>query len=1008
MIITIFQGQGTKNEKSYDLDNSKDVTQFKSKVTRAINSSDLETLKEIKLQLSAIDDEDGFIEEQLDRIKPVIKALKKKPEIIIATTLASYNINDSKRVKDLEKRIIAYGKEEKREKLEKLEKQLIEYPDHAPAKKLSAEVKSLIKALKAPLPYLSYTQLLASEFFQDKREKSAFYTKSREGSSALTKYNDAAMLQRYLSKSVTKKKKTGEENFQDIASYALFDLFRNSVFRQYCHENLSIELLFIVAALSAFSHTASHYPAQGYGKASKLEIQHPGRYFRSENDHPLINEVSRFTKVTKAKERRNFCYGTQNEALIQLMIAQLECQPTSTKKEELIQAQLEAIDSSGRLEGDTLGTGVGPLLSHAGTRANNITQYLSILKTFSELSEENVAQLFPNTSIPDEHISKKVLAKDIEKLHLSFKSFGAGFPGELTENLPEKMAAARTKQVQNIIKASKKLTNIETVMLAESNCLVIKLFPAFQDDNARTSVNFQEGLTNMLVGFFGGLINYNAHVAGLHILVQRRQSFGFLRSTITDRDNLEIRLSLGLEPEVFEQIVIDSLSQFDKILTKYDFIDPENSSKSNKKIVEAVLQSCERKRSVNSQDAGNYLLNAMRTPDDRWIALLVAQKYLDSEKTVEAAFDQYLQKFILDRVDHKKITTHEDHKQIKPFGYTVKQKVDVELDECLDEGELQQIKNRNILFKLFQNLIQVVLGYINNLTEIPNLYICHHLLTKILHACQKGMYILGSLNKFELTHLYAKANLCIESLIEYFTFFRLIIEKESAVDHLVSEEKSSIGVSLGLTPDKFHVTYHDNCQQAIAKNIMMLHEQFKTTKSGRNIQIFLSEKSYYEVSKYCEDMTISRVKLKDTSLAFIDITDIDALEEQILSVKKLQGIIIDITHNSTRLMLNRLASLIEKLHKKNILIVLSCSTLKHEEIGQDKYQSGKNIIIPAQGMQLQDSYLESSEGAMNPILASLRKTVISCFNETGGPTLFQSSKNSPAVQRSKIKINRYA
>ncbi len=218
MIIIVFQGQGKKKERSYDLDDPKDVTQFKSRVTRAINSSDLETLKEIKLQLDANDEDDDFKEEQLDRIKPIIKTLKKKPEIIIKTTMASYNINDSKRVKDLEKRIIAYGKDAKQEELEKLKKQLIKYPDHESARNLSVEVEKLIEALKAPLPYISYTQLLKSEFFQGERERSAFYTKSRDRSSALTKYNDTATLQGYLSKSVTKKKKTGEENFQDRLS----------------------------------------------------------------------------------------------------------------------------------------------------------------------------------------------------------------------------------------------------------------------------------------------------------------------------------------------------------------------------------------------------------------------------------------------------------------------------------------------------------------------------------------------------------------------------------------------------------------------------------------------------------------------------------------------------------------------------------------------------------------------------------------------------------------------
>ena len=59
--------------------------------------------------------------------------------------------------------------------------------------------------------------------------------------------------------------------------------------------------------------------------------------------------------------------------------------------------------------------------------------------------------------------------------------------------------------------------------------IYLDLFTSMLLAKTRDSANYKEGLTNLLLGFFGGLLNYNAKQAGMQIRAERRQSFGFLR-----------------------------------------------------------------------------------------------------------------------------------------------------------------------------------------------------------------------------------------------------------------------------------------------------------------------------------------------------------------------------------------------------------------------------------------------------------------------------------------------
>ena len=79
-----------------------------------------------------------------------------------------------------------------------------------------------------------------------------------------------------------------------------------------------------------------------------------------------------------------------------------------------------------------------------------------------------------------------------------------------------------------------------------------------------------DGWVNCVLGYFGGLLNFYAAKESIPIYTLRRQSFGFLRTTLTDTKQ-SIRLSLGGLPEVYTNIVIDAIRHLEREMYGLNF-----------------------------------------------------------------------------------------------------------------------------------------------------------------------------------------------------------------------------------------------------------------------------------------------------------------------------------------------------------------------------------------------------------------------------------------------------
>jgi len=149
------------------------------------------------------------------------------------------------------------------------------------------------------------------------------------------------------------------------------------------------------------------------------------------------------------------------------------------------------------------------------------------------------------------------------------------------------------------------------------------------------------------------------------------------------------------------------------------------------------------------------------------------------------------------------------------------------------------------------------------------------------------------------------------------------------------------------------------------------------------IQLF--GKTYFEISSFFDDIkkdnvpTITNINAKAKVLV-VDITQIEILD--INDYPKLAVYIIDLTHNPD---VNNPA-LKEKIHRlleQGVTCVLSASLLKHEQLGQDKFQSGKFFVISPDDEKLKptreiiDEFQSVSDEAMNSYLA----TAFNMFND---------------------------
>jgi len=95
-------------------------------------------------------------------------------------------------------------------------------------------------------------------------------------------------------------------------------------------------------------------------------------------------------------------------------------------------------------------------------------------------------------------------------------------------------------------------------------CIDKKTIHKAQDTKNPSGPAFEEWV-NFLVSYFIGLTNYNAYNRHLCIELERRSSFGFITPTVAPTGD-SMRISVGLIPILYADILIDSLTTLNQVL----------------------------------------------------------------------------------------------------------------------------------------------------------------------------------------------------------------------------------------------------------------------------------------------------------------------------------------------------------------------------------------------------------------------------------------------------------
>ncbi len=845
----------------------------------------------------------------------------------------------------------------------------------------------------------------------------------------------ASDIDTYLKAPVTSKKKTGEDNFLQLISYLFLDLEDGDVKRKHI-------VLYLAIVLNHYMHNSSYCPEPGFGKVQAREAEHALYYYRSQLSHPHRQLYDQLSK--EAEDTRKTGVLPRNRVFTKLLAH-------SAIIDNDYAAQLSKIKSNGfPKKGQTLPSFFGAYFALSGARANNLAVYESGLSAFRDRFDNNhefITELRKKLKLTSrgnkiksiskkiERLDKKVADARIKGIAVHFKNLNAKAEkvsvGKEKQTTYADVYKQRQQMADSVCVINSELQQLKLMHPLGSSCLCIDIYPGFTDEKLKRTMNYESGLTNVIISFFGGLLNYHAAKRGLSIRTQRRQSFGFLRATLSDIGSMRMRLSLGLEPEIYKEVIVESLRDLDKLLVKFNFIDRKNS------IVKKAFQPCENAKGKNeTEKTGNYLTTSMRATEHRWQAFLAAEYYLfeaekegdSSDKNKENAFSKFLSEFIVECKGDKDFS----RKDIQ----NVQQRKGIS-QEILSEQPIE----KNVLFQILKNLVSYATHIVMTQPEYEGEFShCYwHSLLKLYKNCNKAISILENQDQYPESHLYAKAALLIENMLEYLisldSLRKMASHSDNAADSdsvkaLVSYEKQCLMQEFGLSSDAINIFFADSGQQAINLGFTTLHWQLSlsgrldsvedaSSKSNRRIKpkprsdgtvpydtekphIFLFENSYFEVGNFLEEAIQYRTREKEKAkIAFVDITELTSFKLE--EFPNMTGMLIDITHNPNYHS-QQLQDLIKKLHERNIWVTLVMSSLKHEQLGLDKYQTGKVIHLPPQDETLFESVENElkgvSDAAMHPMIASYLNMVNSVCERHGS-----IAKPDPVPPKTEISIS---
>lgn len=775
---------------------------------------------------------------------------------------------------------------------------------------------------------------------------------------------------------------SGQDSFLSFSFNLLFDMENFNSAKEYI-------VWYAAIALNLYLHNASHKPVAGYGKAQALEEDHALYYSRSQTDHP--NRIWH-DKIAKNKNDTRKISVSPINAVLRNLIAQT-IQPDDEedleskkgkrlrdKRRKLI-ATLNAIEAKRGFPSANkkIKDYFSLFLAHAGLRVNNLRVLINALEEVSNTEDDakdienlrkKLIEILPKrvpkkiTKLDDKTVKQSV--KEIQQRFSNLKQITDTFA--ITSNLQKQILKKRKLNNAAIFKwnDSKKLPE-DNMFRLEANgpgCVCIIIDKQKIGFAANITSAHLENFTNVVLGFFQGLIHYHAKLLGLLFRVDRRQSFGFLNSTLTDAGELTLRLSLGVEPEIFNRVIWSSLKDLQQVLK-------------NKELLQEQYP-------------------GMRSEKKQWQAGFEAQFYLEQESnnknTIEVAFKKYVEEFIFN--DKEQVTAPTNFNPIK------------------QPAKNQTIKNAEAtpLFAILRNLVKYATEFaVAFSTHTENALFSQfghsylHGFLKLYQHCNEASDLLNNLENQELSLAYKEAINHVQNIMEYLIALdslqqikeKMLGKENTRLNKLLITEKKHATFNFNLADEQVNVYLLDNGQQAITTSLLAMDwELFLQGAHEQRGQasIYNFNESYYELDLFLTDVGgLKNTDKKTSTVLFIDIIQLNNL--QFKDFPNVKVLVIDITRQPD-LTDKKLNQIIDDAHKLGLWVVLSASCLKHDELGTDKYTAGKIITLaPDKKKQLNkdviDIFESISNHSMHPAVASYLQIV----NEVCGDKMYSDKES---------------
>ncbi len=357
----------------------------------------------------------------------------------------------------------------------------------------------------------------------------------------------------------------GEIEYRKLKQLFQLDLDSIKKLPEYKHKNIT-QLIkpYLAAFTQYYMHNSTHRPTPGQGLVQQTEYDNPLYYFRSQIAHP-----------THPKQKG--VVPPQNSGMVRFIP--------------------KVNDSFKRI--------------HAG-----------VFKSNASISNSNLLEA--------QHTQLKVNTTDIQITNYYQLNKPADKPKVKQTSLLENNLDYRWNTNKYLAISGKHYINFKVFTSKGHPNLYIQINkPPFTDNNYDpTKVEHTEGWVNVILSFFGGLLNFLMNHAQADVRVIRRQSFGFSRPTLTDAGQA-IRLSLGNQPPSFVFIVENALEILDQAICLLE-----------KPIVHAGLCAIERSRSPNGLTPGaNVFRYSVRSGEGKLKLLERAEetiKYFVSDRMTKA------------------------------------------------------------------------------------------------------------------------------------------------------------------------------------------------------------------------------------------------------------------------------------------------------------------------------------------------------------------------------------